>query len=139
LKPAREGERGSQDSNLGSPVLETGALAIGAALASRMRRRIAPRERQRERTAGEIPQGDFSKRRAGESESERELRVELAVEALAPFLGFFVAAARIAAVAVDEVAQDGGASGPAVAEGIGGALELLGKFMLGLAARVDRF
>jgi hypothetical protein len=65
--------------------------------------------------------------------------IDSAVEALAPFLGFFVAAARISAVAVGKVAQDGGASWPAVAEGVGGALKLLGELVLGLAARVNRF
>ncbi len=45
--------RGSQDSNLESPVLETGASATGAALPSQIQGHIAPRESQRETTGAE--------------------------------------------------------------------------------------
>jgi hypothetical protein len=55
--------RGSQDSNLESPVLETGASGKCTALASQMQRRNVSRERQRERTVGEIPGGSDGKRR----------------------------------------------------------------------------
>src|ERR1700754_1290932 len=63
----------------------------------------------------------------------------LAVEPLAPLLGFFVAAACLPTVAVGQVAQDGGAPRPPVAKGVGGTLEFLDKLMLRLAAGIDRF
>lgn len=62
-----------------------------------------------------------------------------AVETLATLLGFLVAAPCVAAIAVGKVAQDGGASWPAIPKGFGGALELLGQFVLGFPTSIDRF